>query len=127
MLYDVAAMLAKVPSRAVHQQVDKLFHFSHVTLWTPRALERTLTGQGLEVEAWGTDGPDLTRYQLGPAVRLGLASLDTAGRITGRRSRLWDAGRGPRRCRRLDDAPPRKVLQIRRPRLRSRRPVRRSG
>lgn len=91
-LYDVASALSRVPSGAVRAQVDKLYHFSHVTLWTPRALAVALGRAGFTAREHGTEGPDLGRYRLSLPVRAALEAVDLAGRLTGRRSRLWMLG-----------------------------------
>jgi 2-polyprenyl-3-methyl-5-hydroxy-6-metoxy-1,4-benzoquinol methylase len=91
-LYGVASALARLPVRGLRTRIDKLYHFSHVTLWTPRSLGHALAAAGFRARGRGTDGPDLGRYRLPAPVRLALASIDLAGRVTRRRSRLWMLG-----------------------------------
>jgi SAM-dependent methyltransferase len=88
-LHGVAALLGKLPYRRTREMVDKLYHFSHVCIWSPRAIETALTAARFSPLARGLDGPDLNRYRLGPHIRAGLTAIDVVGRITGLRSRLW--------------------------------------
>ena len=88
-LHGVAALLGKLPYRRTLEMVDKLYHFSHVCIWSPGAIETALTRARFSTLARGLDGPDLNRYRLQPAIRAGLTAIDVVGRITGLRSRLW--------------------------------------
>lgn len=88
-LHGVAFLLAKLRLRPIRERVDKLYHFSHVCVWSPRAIEAALERRRFSPLARGVDGPDLDRYRLSPAIRAGLTAIDVAGRITGLRSRLW--------------------------------------
>jgi SAM-dependent methyltransferase len=88
-LHWVAALLGKLPYRRTREMVDKLYHFSHVCVWSPRAIATALTAARFSPLARGLDGPDLSRYRLPPPVRAGLTAIDVVGRVTGLRSRLW--------------------------------------
>lgn len=88
-LYGVASLLAKLPLVDVRRQVNKLYHFSHVCLWTPRSLSLALAQAGFRLRDCGTESPDLKRYRLSPMVSAGLRAIDLASRATGLRSRLW--------------------------------------
>jgi len=88
-LHGVAALLGKLPYRRTLEMVDKLYHFSHVCIWSPRAIETALARAGFSPLARGLEGPDLSRYRLPAPVRAGLTAIDVVGRISGLRSRLW--------------------------------------
>lgn len=88
-LHGVAAWLGKLPYRRSLEMVDKLYHFSHVCVWSPRSIETALTAAGFSPLARGLDGPDLSRYRIPPHIRAGLTAVDVVGRLTGLRSRLW--------------------------------------
>ncbi len=87
-LHGVAALLGNLPYRRTLEMVDKLYHFSHVCVWSPRSIETALTAARFSPLARGLDGPDLNRYRLRPHIRAGLTAIDVVGRITGLRSRL---------------------------------------
>jgi 2-polyprenyl-3-methyl-5-hydroxy-6-metoxy-1,4-benzoquinol methylase len=88
-LHGIATMLAKLRLRRVLPMVDKLYHFSHVSIWSPKAIELALGRARFSPLARGLDGPDLDRYRLGRTLRVGLTAIDLVGRATGLRSRLW--------------------------------------
>jgi SAM-dependent methyltransferase len=88
-LHAVAALLAKLPHPSIRERLDKIYHFSHVCIWTPRAIEAALGRARFSPLSRGFDSPDLTRYRLGATVRAGLTLIDFVGRLTGLRSRLW--------------------------------------
>jgi SAM-dependent methyltransferase len=89
LLHKVAGVVARVPHPAVEDAMDKLYHFSHVSVWSPRAIETALTSTGFTPLAHGFSSPDLNRYRLGPTVRASLTAIDWVSRLTGLRSRLW--------------------------------------
>lgn len=88
-LHKVAGMVARVPHPAVEDAMDKLYHFSHVSVWSPGAIEAALTRAGFVPVARGFSSPDLDRYELKPSVRAGLTAIDWIARLVGLRSRLW--------------------------------------
>jgi SAM-dependent methyltransferase len=88
-LHGVATLLGKLPYRRTLEMVDKLYHFSHVCIWSPRSIETALTAARFSPLGRGLDGPDLSRYRIPPHIRAGLTAADVVGRITGLRSRLW--------------------------------------
>jgi 2-polyprenyl-3-methyl-5-hydroxy-6-metoxy-1,4-benzoquinol methylase len=88
-LHAVATLLAKVPTQPVRLSLEKLYHYSHVCVWSPRALEKALALSGFLLVRQGMESPVLNRYRLSLATRFGLTVIDVIARVTALRSRLW--------------------------------------
>lgn len=88
-LHRVAGLATKLPLSPIRDAVDKLYHFSHVCVWSPHSIAVALSRAGFETLDQGLASPDLSRYRLDAAVHAGLTAIDWLARLTGRRSRLW--------------------------------------
>lgn len=85
-LFRAADLMIRVPRLA--PMARRIYADNHYYHFTPRTLDRVLREEGFEVVALSGESPYLGRYRFPAPVKLGLAALIAAGRLTGLEARV---------------------------------------